>query len=137
MPLLNALAQQRTNLDEHEEFCRNNRDLFQKYFFDNVGDIAAAQFLNDLEETTMRLLCGKSLVVGFSHGVSGKWSLDKARSLQAAWIRNVAASNTSLSDAVAKFGVGADTDMSDAKEVWCGLAREDQQYEFQSMLLFV
>ena len=137
MPLLSVLAQERTKLDEHEEFCRNNRELYHNYFKEKIGDIGAAQLLNDLEEATMRLLCQKSMVIKFDHGVSGKWTLDKARSLQAAWIRSVAASNNSLSDAVAKFGVGADTDMPDAKEVWCGLAREDQQCEFQSMLLFV
>ena len=122
IPLLNALAQERTKLDEHELFCRENRDLFQKYFADKIGDIAAAQHLNDLEEATMRLLCGKSMVVGFDHGVNGKWSLDKARSLQAAWVKHVAIDNTALNDLVTKFGIGVDTDNHEGAEVWRSFA---------------
>ena len=122
IPLLNALAQERTKLDEHELFCRENRDLFQKYFADKIGDIAAAQLLNDLEEATMRLLCGKSMVVGFDHGVSGKWSLDKARSLQASWVKHVAVNNTSLKDVVTRFGIGVDTDNHEGAEVWRSFA---------------
>ena len=126
MPLLTALAQEKTKLDEHEEFCRNNRDLLQQFFFDRIGDIAAAQLLNDLEEATMRLLCAKSLTVGFEHGVSGRWSLDKARSLQAAWLKHVAANNGSLHDVTTEFGIGVDSSTMDASEVWRGLVHEDQ-----------
>ena len=106
VPLLTALAQEKTKLDECEEFLRNNRELFQSYLVEKLDQHNAASLFNDLEEAVMRLLCGKSLVVEFEHGVSGKWPLAKARLTQAGWARYLSTNYLPLVDIIDKFGVG-------------------------------
>ena len=109
VPLLTALSVDKTKLDEHEEMCRSNREKFEGYLLTNVGVHRTASLFNEFEEATMRLLCGKSLVVGFPHGVSGKWSPEKARTLQAAWVPYCASAQSTLEHMPQLFGIGHNT----------------------------
>ena len=120
VPMLTALSVEKTKLDEHEEMCRSNRETFEQYLHDNVGVHTAAFLFNEFEEATMRLLCGKSLVVGFPHGVSGKWSPEKARTLQAAWVPYCASAQSTLEQMPIIFGIGGKTTVEE-EEVPIGM----------------
>ena len=134
VPMLTALSVEKTKLDEHEEMCRSNRETFDKYLHDNVGVHTAPSLLNEFEEATMRLLCGKSLVVGFPHGVSGKWSPEKARTLQAAWVPYCASAQSTLEQMPIILGIGGNTTVEE-EEVPIGMRHVGPTWALRCVVL--
>ena len=108
-PLIQSLATRDVqNLDDAENIMRGNRELFEKYLDERLSENTATSKFHIYEEAVMRLLCAKSLDVEFNHSVSGKWTTDKARQLQAAWVRHLVSNDSEVKDMIVEFGVGSE-----------------------------
>ena len=115
-PLLNSLVNKDvSNLDATEEFLRDNRKLLEKYFEKHVGRTIGLKLFHMFEELAVRLLCGKTMTgTGMTHAVSGKFSVEKLKVLQAAWAKHVQGTCSELSDMMRVHGIKEET--ADAPE---------------------
>jgi len=99
VPLLTSVAQNAANLDECEDILRKTRETYQKMTVMKLGPDLGVDCFLAFEEISIRLLLGKSLTMdGITHGVSGKWSVDKQMELRNAWLKSLATTHSELKD---------------------------------------
>ncbi len=117
LPELNNQMKDPTNLNACEEYCRDNRKLLteeQKKLFNSPPK--ASSCFNIFEEAATRLLFTKSLgSVGFDHNVSGKFTIEKLKSLRHHWVKMLEATYDELVGLAARFDIGV-VEGSDTKE---------------------
>ena len=117
-PLVNALGgKNKENLIAMEELLRSNRVTFEAYLAERCGHRTAVKMFHAFEELSIRLLCGKTLIMGIPHKVSGKWSLEKAKELQAAWVQHIVRSRKDIDDMIVKFDIGRDDNVEEKEDV--------------------
>ena len=98
VPLLNSLSGQHgDNLNVCEQIMSDTREECKKYICEKIGQEVGMDLFLVFEEVSMRLMCGKNLVMTeLKHSVSGKWSAEKQNELKKAWVRSIATKYSEL-----------------------------------------
>ena len=117
LPQMNALVKEGVALAAAEEVARDNRKMFEEEFKKLLGANSSSNALfNMFEEALARLLLSMNLGgLKFHHTVSGKFSKEKAVSLQSAWLRHVEEQHDEMKGIMDRFGISAEADDAEPK----------------------
>ena len=104
IPEMTSLAKDAEKCKEIHDLMAANRILFEAKFISLVGKQKAMTLFHEFETNLARLALSKSLHVEFKHGVSGKYSKEKAELLQKQWVRDKEATSLVLKGVSASVG---------------------------------
>ena len=115
---LQAVVQQGWHL-QVEDVLQKVRDAAVPIMTAVAGRMEALRLAWLLEDAAVRLMLTKSLGnVGFEHGVSGKFALEKLQTLRDAWARHCVSLNDAFTPVLEALGVTPDT-IKISSEVLC------------------